>query len=222
MEWSLPELSNTFTNANDYSKFSKKGTIAGGLKRGFWHYELDGEKFSRIWSVYDNGSIQINYPTSWELKENKDFLFFSRLENRSYDFFLVKRYSISEIGLSLEDYFHSAVIELKEKEANNKTHGLCVKLEFEERDVFYLRFDVKDDDKNNAFYNLYTEHNGFIYDFAMRVGTPPVETDSHLFAEVVFSLKVEGEALFQQNELLNQKEWIVDLDTTETIDTKTH
>jgi hypothetical protein len=207
LECSLPELSNTLSNANDYSKLSRKGTIAGGLKRGLWHYELDGEKFTRIWSVFENDLIQINYTTSWEPKENEGFLFFSRLENRSQNFFLIKRHPISEIGLSLEDYFHTAVNELKEKEANNITSGLCVKLEFEERDVFYLRFDVEDDDKNNAFYNLYTEHNGFIYDFAMRVGTPPVETDSHLFAEVVFSLKVEGEALFQQNELLNQKEW---------------
>ncbi len=190
-------------NNSNIVDLTKNGRTIKGYKTGTWHYSLNDKECQVSWVIYEDSLIKINHPQDWDIKRDSELLFYSKLNNNKNNFFLIKRYAKADIKISLDGYIREAIYRLIRRNNEKITDYACFKLEYEERNAYFLRFD--EDFANNLveYYSFYTEDNYFIYDFTLRVGFDKLRMNKEIFGTIIYSLCINGDKLFHYtNELI--------------------
>lgn len=204
----LPDLEDGDWNYTKDYDLVKSGKYRDGYKTGSWKYRINNETQNLYWMVYETPQIKINHPKSWRITENTNDLFYSIVNKEDGDFFLINRYSEEEFKITLDGYFDKAIARLKQIDDEEIIDYVCIKLKYKKRDAYYLRFNTKKENHKTAYYIFYTQDDGFVYDITFKVGGESKKLSKEIFAAMVYSLGVEGEKLFNNNDTVIKSEQV--------------
>ena len=210
----LPDLENGNWRYTKDDNLVKSGRYIDGYKIGLWKYQINNKSENLYWIVHEDSEIKINHPKSWKVTESKDHLFYSIVNRNKEDFFLVNEVNKEDFSVDLDGYFREAVSALKRLDEEKIIDYICANLEYEGRNAYYFRFNTQKGALKASYYILYTEDDSSIYDCTLKINGEGEMLDKEIFAAMVYSLSVNGEKLFENNDEL--KEWshikIEDLD----------
>ena len=206
----LPDLENK-TTGNDslengnwrYTKddnLVKTGNYKDGYKTGPWKYNINDRLYEINWGIYQNDLIKINYPKNWIIEKSENYLFYSITDRETKDFFLINRHNKNEHSINLDDYLSEAVSELSLMTNEKVVNYVCVKLEYEKRNAYYLRFNTENDNDKWSYYTFYTEDGDFIYDSTFKVSGESKKLNKEIFGAMVYSLGVGEQKMFYDND----------------------
>ena len=85
---------------------------------------------------------------------------------------------------------------------------ICTKLTFSERDAYYLRLDINEQDVLKNYFVFITEDLNNIYDNTLRLTEANNQFEKEIFGSVVYSLSVGGIKLFNGADTLISTETI--------------
>ncbi len=178
----------------------KKGKYEDGYKIGLWDYNINNKIFKVFWETYNTGSLKINYPKNWSLRNIDNYLFYMTGIENTEDFFLLNKYNKAEFNINLDDYLKEAIIELNKKE-EKVINYICIKLKSSSnRSAYYFRFDTKLNEEKSSYYAFYTEDDFFIYDCTLKINGQAKIINKEIFSAMIYSLAIDGNKLFYNND----------------------
>ena len=216
LESTLPDFRNISNSSNNTSeifevpnKLNKKGDFLNGYKKGIWTYEIEGEKKSIDWSAFEDERIKINYPANWKLNpiEREETIFFADVNSKN-DFFILNSVKKKKFKLSLYKYLLEIIGEINSRPSENVVQYICTKLTFSERDAYYLRLDINEQDVLKNYFVFITEDLNNIYDNTLRLTEANNQFEKEIFGSVVYSLSVGDIKLFNGADTLISTETI--------------
>ncbi|WP_459211247.1 hypothetical protein [Aquimarina rhabdastrellae] len=180
----LPEL-----NAKETKDYRIEGKYINGYKNDKWNYFNDNNHSIIHWGLYEKQELKINIPKSWLIKEDSKYYFYALPEKKDDDFFLINR--IKEDNINLKNFFDQAIHKLLDGNTIKITNKLFFKIEYENNEKYYLRFDTNED----SYYMVYLEYNGYIYDITYRTKNKERDINKHIFSGILFSLTISDSKL---------------------------
>lgn len=155
------------------------------------------------WHCYDIQYDKICCPIEWKPAEQKFYLFFSKLNDTNENtFFVVIRYDKEMRNISLDNYVKEVYSQLRDDTVEVFIDYMLKELLFKDKRAFYGEFMTEITDSSYVTFSMYTEHNGMIYDFSLKV--PQLEREAYYsnFQDILYNYSANGDFIFSEKDEL--------------------
>jgi hypothetical protein len=163
------------------------------------------------WNCVKIEDNEICCPSNWKPVQQKSVSYFSYLNNNNKStFFTIVNYTISESNIDARRYLKLGYSQLLKDTVEKFTGFTVKKLIFQDNEAYYAEYFTEVNKQSYLTYSMLFEKDNYLYDIALKVEKDKSPNYTETFKNILFSLKVKGEQVFDGEDKLEKIE-IIDI-----------